>query len=54
MTGPLRDEKTLRTILTIPPDKEIVAITPLGYPEGIPRDQPRLDPALEQKVRWVE
>ena len=54
MTGPLRDEKTLRTILAIPPDREIVAITPLGYPEGIPKDQPRLDPALEQKVRWVE
>lgn len=54
MTGPLRDEKTLRTILAIPPDREIVAVTPLGYPEGISRDQPRLDPALERKVRWVE
>jgi nitroreductase len=54
MTGPLRDEKTLRTTLAIPPDREIVAITPLGYPEEIPRDQPRLDPALDQKVRWVE
>ena len=54
MTGPLRDEKTLRPILAIPSDKEIVAITPLGYPEGTPGDQPRLDPALERKVRWVE
>lgn len=54
MTGPLRDEKALRSILAIPDDKEIVAITPLGYPQGKPRDQPRLDPALERKVRWVE
>jgi len=54
MTGPLRDEKSLRRILTIPEDKEIVAITPLGYPQGVPREQPRLDPRLEQKVRWIE
>jgi nitroreductase len=54
MTGPLRAEKILRTILAIPPDREIVAITPLGYPEGTPGDQPRLDPGLERKVRWVE
>ena len=54
MTGPLRDEKTLRSLLAIPDTKEIVAITPLGYPRGTPRDQPRLDPALERKVRWVE
>lgn len=54
MTGPLRDEKALRRILAIPDDKEIVAITPLGYPQGTPKDQPRLDPALERKVRWVE
>jgi nitroreductase len=54
MTGPLRDEKVSRRILAIPDDKEIVAITPLGYPQGIPREQPRLDPELERKVRWVE
>ncbi len=54
MTGPLRDEQALREILAIPNDREIVAVTPLGYPEGTPNDQPRLDPGLEQKVRWVE
>ena len=54
MTGPLRDEQALRGILAIPEVKEIVAVTPLGYPQGTPNDQPRLDPALEQKVWWVE
>jgi nitroreductase len=53
MTGPLRDEAALRRILAIPEDREIVAITPLGYPEAIPAAPPRLDPALVQKVRWV-
>jgi nitroreductase len=54
MTGPLRDEKTLRRILPVPDNREIVAITPLGYPEEIPPAPPRIDPALEQKARWVE
>jgi nitroreductase len=54
MTGPLRDEENLRRILTIPADREIVAVTPLGYPEKVPPAPPRIDPTLEQKVRWVE
>ena len=54
MTGPLRDEKTLRRILSIPDTKEIVAVTPLGYPAAEPAVQPRLDPELAEKVRWVE
>lgn len=54
MTGPLRDEKILRTILAIPDDREIVAVTPLGYPAGIPDAPPRHDPDLANKVRWVE
>jgi nitroreductase len=54
MTGPLRDEENLRRILAIPADREIVAITPLGYPERVPPAPPRIDPRLEQKVRWVE
>jgi nitroreductase len=54
MTGPLRGEAALRRILAIPDNKEIVAVTPLGYPQGVPKAQPRLDPALERKVRWVE
>jgi nitroreductase len=54
MTGPLRDEKTLRRILSVPDDREIVAITPLGHPEKIPVAPARLDPAMEQKARWVD
>jgi len=54
MTGPLWDEKTLRRILSIPDDREIVAVTPLGYPEKIPAAPPRIDPSMEQKARWVE
>jgi nitroreductase len=54
MTGPLRDEATLRRILAIPDTKELVAVTPLGYPEVVPAGQPRHDPELVQKVRWVE
>lgn len=54
MTGPLRDEKILRRILSIPDDREIIAITPLGYPEKVSAAPPRIDPALEQKARWVE
>jgi hypothetical protein len=40
--------------LEIPGDKEIVAITPLGYPAIIPKPAKRLDPALIKKVRWLE
>lgn len=54
MTGPLRDEVALRRILSIPDSKELVAVTPLGYPKEVPTGQPRHDPELVQKVRWVE
>jgi nitroreductase len=54
MTGPLRDEKTLRRILAVPDDREFVAVTPLGYPAEIPPAPARIDPELKQKVRWVE
>jgi len=53
MTGPLRDEKALRRILAIPEDRELVAVTPLGYPAAIPQAPARVDPELVQKVRWV-
>lgn len=53
MTGPLNDEKTLRRILAIPEDKEIVAVTPLGYPAEVPEAPPRQGPDLTQKVRWM-
>lgn len=54
MTGPLQDGKALRQILSIPETKELVAVTPLGYPAIMPAVKPRLDPELAQKVRWVE
>jgi nitroreductase len=54
MTGPLRDEQTLRRILSVPDDREIVAVTPLGYPAVIPPAPPRIDPAFQEKARWVE
>ncbi len=54
MTGPLQDEANLRTLLDIPEDKEIVAVTPLGYPVAFPEAPPRVDPELKQIVRWVE
>ncbi|WP_371380065.1 nitroreductase family protein [Sporomusa aerivorans] len=53
MTGPLEGETYLRDVLEISSDREIVAITPIGYPEVIPNPRPRLDPALTQKVRWL-
>ena len=54
MTGPLQDENSLRRILDIPEDKEIVAVTPLGYPVEFPPAPDRIDPELSQKVRWIE
>ncbi|KUG03504.1 nitroreductase family protein [hydrocarbon metagenome] len=54
MTGPLNDEASVRKILNIPDSKEIVALTPLGYPEKFPQALPRLDPELKDKVRWLE
>lgn len=53
MTGPLNDEMALRRILAIPEDKEIVAVTPLGYPVVVPEAPPRQGPDLTRKVRWV-
>ena len=54
MTGPLQDELSLRRILEIPTGKEIVAITPLGYPAEMPDAPTCNDQELEKKVRWVE
>lgn len=54
MTGPLQDELSLRRILEIPTGKEIVAVTPLGYPAEMPDAPPRNDQGLDKKVRWVE
>ena len=54
MTGPLEDEGYLRSLLSIPDDREIVALSPVGYPAATPKPRPRLDPDLTRKVRWLE
>lgn len=54
MTGPLNDEAGVRKALSIPDDREIVAVTPLGYPTEWPPMRDRVDPDLTQKVHWVE
>ncbi|MGI9950923.1 nitroreductase family protein [Moorellaceae bacterium AZ2] len=51
MTGPLRNEKEIRRILEIPDDKEIVAMTPLGYPDEEPAPPPRKD--QQEKIQWL-
>lgn len=54
MTGPLAGESYLREVLAIPDDREIVAISPVGYPLAVPKARPRLDPDLTRKVNWLE
>jgi nitroreductase len=54
MTGPLRREHSLRSILGVPDSREIVALTPLGYPAETPPPRARKDPDLSQKVQWLE
>jgi nitroreductase len=54
MTGPLEGEKYLHMVLEIPDNKEIVAISPIGYPAATPKPRLRLDPDLTRKVRWLE
>ncbi|NLU50691.1 MAG: nitroreductase family protein [Syntrophomonadaceae bacterium] len=54
MTGPLQDEASIRRILDIAPDKELVAVTPIGYPAISPPPPPRLDPDLKTKITWLE
>jgi nitroreductase len=53
MTGPLWDEDNLRRELDVQDDLEFVAVTPLGYPDAAPKPQPRKDPELKQKVKWL-
>lgn len=51
MTGPLNNETELRKVLEIPADKEIVAVTPLGYPAESPAPAPRKP--LDEVVTWI-
>jgi nitroreductase len=56
MTGPLADEKGLKILLDIPDNKEIVAVTPLGYPKKVPKERINQDQnlALSEKIRWIK
>ena len=54
MTGPLNDEPAIRSILEVPEEKEIVAVTPLGYPDQEAPPPPRVDPDLSVKVKYLE
>jgi hypothetical protein len=54
MTGPLADEANLGTILNLPANEEIVALTPLGYPDQVVQEKPRHDQHLREKVVWLE
>jgi nitroreductase len=53
MTGLLAKQKDIHAIFDIPDTKEIVAVTPLGYPDERPNAVPRKDAALQEKVTWV-
>ncbi len=50
--GPLLEEEMVRNILGIPSDKEVVALTPLGYPDMEATAPVRKD--LDSKVTWME
>ena len=54
MTGPLRAEDEIKEILGLPDLYEIVAITPLGYPDEEPTPPERVDPDLKKKVKWID
>lgn len=54
MTGPLQDEATLRWLLEIPDNKQIVAVTPLGHPVSWPDPPAFPEPDFQKKIRWVE
>lgn len=54
MLGPILEEVIFRKILDIPNDKDIIGVTPLGYPDMSQKPIPRLDPELKNKVRWLE
>lgn len=51
MCAPIIDAaKEIQEILQIPEDRELIAITPIGYPDHTPEMPPKKD--LMTKVRW--
>lgn len=53
MTGPLAKQDSIHALLGIPDSKELVAVTPLGYPNETPPATPRQDETLCNKVIFV-
>lgn len=54
MTGPVRDNGAdIKRMLGLPAELEVVAVTPLGYPDETPAAPDRADPSLERKVTWL-
>jgi nitroreductase len=52
MTGPLKGPvDMIAAFLGVPPDRELVAMVPLGYPDHQPPMPPKKDVA--QKTRWI-
>ncbi len=54
MTGPLRAEQKVNKVLKLPKDLEVVAMTPLGYPDSMPKAPDRHDPDLKEKLTLME
>ncbi|HWP96962.1 MAG TPA: nitroreductase family protein [Syntrophomonadaceae bacterium] len=53
MTGPLMKADRLQEVLGVPSDKELIAVSPLGYPDMSPAPVPRVDATLATKVTWL-
>jgi hypothetical protein len=52
MTGPLKGRADMiAAFLEVPPDRELVAIITLGYPDHQPAMPPKKD--IAQKTRWI-
>jgi nitroreductase len=52
MTGPLKARAdTIAAFLSVPQDRELVAIVTLGYPDHTPPMPPKKD--IAQKTRWI-
>jgi nitroreductase len=54
MTGPLKAKTqadALAAFLGVPPDRELVAIVPLGYPDHQPSIPPKKE--IAQKTKWI-
>ena len=52
MTAPLRKKgEEIKTFLGVEPDKEIIAVVPIGIPDQDPSIPPKID--VREKIKWV-